>query len=80
MTVKAVAEVERCVSDHDEITWLRNRVDMMEAEIKKMREEAQEREVKRLRWGVMVLGAIVLSMAGWAWAQVEHFISLRVGK
>lgn len=58
------------------IAQLEAKVTHLEAEISKI----EEREVKRLRWGVGVLGAIVLAFLGWAWSQVEHLVQLNVGK
>lgn len=56
------------------------RVDDLEDELNNMRKEAQEREIKRLRWGVSVLGTTVLVLGGWAYSQISHLITLRIGE
>ena len=68
------------MTDHDEIIRLRARVDDLDTRIDQMRQEAQEREIKRLRWGVSTLGTIVLVIGAWGWSQVQDLVSLKVGK
>jgi|TARA_R110000744_G_C19370668_1_gene562495 hypothetical protein len=58
---------------------LKTRIIALENDMDKLQSEAKEREIKQLRWGVTVLGAIVLALGGWVWSQVEPLISLTVG-
>lgn len=41
-------------------------------------ERARERE-KWLRTGLIVVGSMFLSVAAWAWSQVDHLVTLNIG-
>ena len=58
---------------------LEARVRGLEEDVAAMRTEAQEREIKRLKWGIGVLGAIVMAIGGWLWAEIKPLISLNIG-
>ena len=62
-------------SEASQLALLAYRLDRAEAEIKEMHEEMDRREAeeqRRLIWGIGVLGAAVLSLAGviWNWRSV----------
>lgn len=59
---------------------LERRVRELEKTVETLEREQREREVKQLRWGITALGAIVLAMGTWIWGQVQHLITLNVGK
>lgn len=48
-------------------------------EIDELREEARKRELSRLRWGIGVLGGIVMALVSWVWAQAETAVHLTFG-
>ena len=62
----------------DEVEHLEARVDKLEAEIERLQTEAKEREVRQLKWGIRVLGALVITMASWIWTQIGHLFDFGV--
>lgn len=52
------------------------RIKDLEKKVQQIRDEAKQRELIQLKWGVRVLGALVLVMGGWIWAQVGHLFDL----
>ena len=50
------------------------------SEIKEVRREALEKERTLYKTGIMALGAVVVALGGWAWAEVSHMVKLTVGK
>lgn len=58
---------------------LEERIKVLEQGLAAMRDEERAREVKQLKYGIRVLGIIVLALGGWAWTQIEPLISLNVG-
>lgn len=67
------------MTEQDDIARLYSELNELRIQVNDMKVEAQEREVKRLRIGVTALGAIILSVGGWAWAQISDLVSLNVG-
>ena len=55
-----------------DIGELEERLKHLEQEVNRLQEEAKEREVRQLRWGIRVLGIVVMAMASWIWTQVGH--------
>ena len=60
----------------DDVDRLEGRVKQLENEIKTIKSEQKERELRQLRWGVQALGVIVIGMGGWIWTQVGHLFDL----
>ena len=68
----------------EEYDRLQKRIDMQEAElnalraeVQRMKEDAQMREIARLKWGVGALGTVVLVLGGWIWTQIGHIFDFR---
>lgn len=59
---------------------LERRVVDLEHQVETLKREQREREIKQLRYGITALGAIVLAMGSWIWGQVQHLVTLNVGK
>jgi hypothetical protein len=61
------------MSDIDALT---RRVAELEKEVATQKEEAKQREVTQLKWGVRALGLMVMAMGGWIWSQIGHIFDL----
>ena len=64
----------------DELEELKRRQARLEEELGKLKEEINRREVSTLKWGIRILGSIVIALSLWAWSQVEHMVSLSIGR
>ena len=47
---------------------LERHIEKLDAEIVRIRREAEEREKKRLSWGIGALGSVVMMLGGVIWA------------
>lgn len=66
------------IDKHDDTDFdnIERRLKEVERELQGLKREAQERDMRQLKWGVRVLGALVITMAGWIWSQVGHMFDL----
>ncbi len=66
--------------DQNQIQTITDKLNELEREIDEFKEEARVARENQLKWGVRILGAVIIAMGGWIWSQVGHIFELGANK
>lgn len=58
---------------------IRRELEKLEKKIDELEDRQQKRELENYKWGVRVLGAVVIGLGSYIWAQVSHIFNFGNG-